>query len=319
MADPLPAKLRFLDLTQLYVFSEVMQHRKLTTVAQRLGRSQPAISHIVRHLRDIFEDELFVRRPGPGGRSGGLQPTARALQLEPIVAQIVALARQALLIERPFDPASLDGAIRIAAQDYHCSLLAGPIAGLLEREASRMSVQFRPVADGAALGALGGREVDLAIGHFPRVARGQTREFLFLETYVVVARREHPRIGDSIALDAYLGERHVCIADSAESHGVVDRALAREGRSISVAATLPYYLPALAAVAESDLIATLPEFVAVEHAERFGLKLARPPLAIQAFEVSAVWDERDAANPLMPWLIGHMRDWTSSSAGESRH
>src|SRR2546430_4895105 len=75
MSDMSNSKLRKLDGTLLLVFAEAYRLRKLTTVAQRLGMTQSAVSHALGRLREIFEDELFLRRPF------GVEPTQRARDL----------------------------------------------------------------------------------------------------------------------------------------------------------------------------------------------------------------------------------------------
>ena len=54
------------------VFDAVAQERSLTRAGQRLGMSQPAVSHALARLRVMLKDELFVRTPE------GMLPTARA-------------------------------------------------------------------------------------------------------------------------------------------------------------------------------------------------------------------------------------------------
>ena len=75
MSDMSNSKLRRLDGTLLLVFAEAYRLRKLTAVAQRLGMTQSAVSHALGRLREIFEDELFLRRPF------GVEPTQRARDL----------------------------------------------------------------------------------------------------------------------------------------------------------------------------------------------------------------------------------------------
>jgi hypothetical protein len=63
------------DLNLLIVFDAVMQERNVTRAGQKVGLSQPAMSHALNRLRYMLKDELFVRRPD------GMMPTARAEQL----------------------------------------------------------------------------------------------------------------------------------------------------------------------------------------------------------------------------------------------
>ena len=53
-----------------------MQERTLTRAGQRLGMSQPAMSHALARLRHMLKDDLFVRTPD------GMCPTPRAERME---------------------------------------------------------------------------------------------------------------------------------------------------------------------------------------------------------------------------------------------
>ena len=60
------------DLNLLVVFDAIMHAKTLTRAGQRLGMSQPAVSHALARLRSILKDDLFVRTPE------GMLPTPRA-------------------------------------------------------------------------------------------------------------------------------------------------------------------------------------------------------------------------------------------------
>src|ERR1700741_5652200 len=60
------------DLNLLVVFDAVMRERSVTRAGQRIGLSQPAMSHALGRLRHMLKDELFVRAPE------GMVPTPRA-------------------------------------------------------------------------------------------------------------------------------------------------------------------------------------------------------------------------------------------------
>src|SRR3954468_24442569 len=69
-------KLGAVDLNLLVVFDAVMHERTLTRAGQRLGLSQPAMSHALTRLRHMLKDDLFVRTPD------GMCPTPRAERME---------------------------------------------------------------------------------------------------------------------------------------------------------------------------------------------------------------------------------------------
>ena len=64
-----------LDLNLLIVFDAVMQERNVTRAGQRIGLSQPAMSHALNRLRHMLKDQLFVRTPD------GMLPTPQAERL----------------------------------------------------------------------------------------------------------------------------------------------------------------------------------------------------------------------------------------------
>ena len=65
-------KLADIDLNLLVVFDLLYQEQNTQRVALRLGITQPAVSHALKRLRLLLNDELFERT------SQGLQPTPRA-------------------------------------------------------------------------------------------------------------------------------------------------------------------------------------------------------------------------------------------------
>ena len=50
-----------LDLNLLRVFDAVMEERSVLRAAQRICLSQSAVSHALARLREMLDDELFVR------------------------------------------------------------------------------------------------------------------------------------------------------------------------------------------------------------------------------------------------------------------
>ena len=68
--------LRQLDLNLLVTLDALLETSSVTRAAARLGVGQPATSHALGKLRDLFGDPLLVR----AGRGMALTPRARALQ-----------------------------------------------------------------------------------------------------------------------------------------------------------------------------------------------------------------------------------------------
>jgi len=297
MRDISYTDIRRIDLTLLLIFAELMRHRKLTTVAARLGLQQSSISHALKRLRDIFGDELFRRHPG------GVVPTARARELEPMLLGAIDLVRAALDPSPAFDPATADQMLRISGLDYDCALFAAPLIERLRDAAPGVDVSFRPLARRAALDALRAGELDLAIGFFPRLPAEFDRALLFEETYAVVARRGHPIIRGTVSMEQYVAAEHVVVSLDGGLSGIVDHALAEQRLTRRVRAALPYFFLALATVSRCDAICTIPRRLAFAHAATFGLQTLEPPLAIRPFRVAAAWHQLGARSRIRAWAV----------------
>jgi DNA-binding transcriptional LysR family regulator len=289
--------IRRLDMTLLLVFQELMRHRKLTVVADRLGLTQSTISHSLRRLRDVFGDELFLRR------ASGVEPTSRANELEPVIRDILELARKALARNDPFRPASAVGVVRLAMPDLHGALLTPELIALFKREAPGLQVSIRPLIRQQALDALAANEIDLALGYFLKCQEGMNAKMLFEDGYVVVARRDHPAIRGAVDIDAFVGADHVLVTLGGDLMGVVDHALARQGLKRRIVAGLPHFMPVLAIVSRTDAIATMPRRHAMAFAADFRLQTLPPPLALRPNRVDVVWHERNARSGLIQWVV----------------
>ncbi|MEO1024090.1 MAG: LysR family transcriptional regulator [Pseudomonadota bacterium] len=296
MSDLSNSELRRLDLTLLLVFLGLIRYRKAATVALELGLTQSAISQALRRLRDVFGDELFLRRPH------GMEPTAAALALEAPVADAVNALRGALGTTRSFDPATATGVVRVAALHAEQAVLIPFFFARLRRMAPGLTLSILPTGRQDAVQALKDDRVDLALGFFrdiPEICSGQV---LFTESYLVAGRPDILTKAPNVSLDAYCAADHLLTAPGGGNKGVVDDYLAKIGRERRVLLSLPAFLPALAATAESGALLTLPSRVARQFAEQFGLVTAQPPLELRSFPVSVLWHRRNETDPMTRWL-----------------
>jgi DNA-binding transcriptional LysR family regulator len=294
-------ELRRLDLTLLLVFLGLVRHRKARDVAAELGLTQSAISQSLRRLREIFGDDLFLRRPH------GMEPTAVALALEPPVAAAVETLRNALGAARSFDPETAAGAVRVAALDAEQAVLIPPLAARLSTASPGMTLSVLPLGRGAAMEALADGRADLALGYVWDPPDAVSSEPVYQESFLVAARPELLPRAPHLALDAYCAADHVLVSPAGDLRGVVDDHLAAMGRSRRVILGLPAFLPALAAVAATAALVTLPARVATAFAPGFGLVTAEPPIPVRTFPVSVFWHRRNDADPRTVWLRDQVR------------
>ncbi|MBY6160164.1 LysR family transcriptional regulator [Mameliella alba] len=296
MSELSDSELRRLDLTLLLVFLGLLRHRKAVDVAADLGLTQSAISQALRRLRDIFGDELFLRRPH------GMDPTATALALEAPVTQAVDALRGAMGAARVFDPAQANGKLRIAALDAEQAVLIPALAARLRRSAPGLTLSVLPLGRGDAVEALSDGRADLSLGFVwdvPDSIRGQV---LYEESFLVAGPRQSLPDAPAIGLAEYCAADHILISPAGDLRGVVDDRLQEIGRERRVILGLPAFLPGLAATASAGALITLPARVARQFAAGFGLVTAEPPLEVRRFPVSVFWHRRNDADPRTRWI-----------------
>ena len=296
MSELSKSELRRLDLTLLLVFLGMLKHRKAIDVAHELGLTQSAISQALKRLRDVFGDDLFLRRPH------GMEPTATALALEIPITDAVDTLRGALGVARSFDPKTASGQVRLAAMHTEQAVLIPTLAARLRRGAPGLDLSVVPRGRKEAIEALQDGEVDLALGFFRDVPKTCRSELLYEDSYLVAGTPEILSCKTSLDLDTYCEMDHILTSPGAQLHGVVDLHLEKIGRERRVVLGLPAFLPALAAAVASNALVTLPARVAEAFAGRFGLVICQPPLDIPAFPVSVVWHRRNDADPQTQWI-----------------
>jgi len=296
MSDLSNSELRRLDLTLLLVFLGLIRHRKAVSVALELGLTQSAISQALRRLRDVFGDDLFLRRPH------GMEPTATARALEAPIADAVNALRGALGASRSFDPAIASGIVRVAALHAEQAVLIPTFFARLRLLAPGLTLSILPTGRSDAVQALKDDRADLALGFFRELPDICSRHVLYTETYLVAGRPDVLTEAPDISLDAYCATDHLLTAPGGGSRGVVDDQLAKIGRKRRVLLSFPAFLPALAATAESGTLLTLPSRVAGQFAKKFDLVTALPPLELPSFPVSVLWHRRNETDPKTQWL-----------------
>src|SRR6476660_119970 len=130
-------KLGAIDLNLLVVFDAIMRDRSVTRAGQRLGLSQPAMSHALTRLRHMLKDELFIRSPN------GMMPTPRAEELASPIRMALDGLQQSLETVQ-FDPSKATATFRIAVDNYAAIVLVAPIAAHVARNAPGVKLDFRP-------------------------------------------------------------------------------------------------------------------------------------------------------------------------------
>jgi len=285
------------DLNLLKAFDALYAERHVTRAGRRIGLSQSAMSGALTRLRDLLDDELFVRAPL------GMQPTPRADDLSGPIFDALRLIQGALRSD-DFDPATADQALTIAMSDYAAFVLLPSLLARLSIDAPHIDVRIcGMLGRDEALDRLDSGEANLAIG-FPidAPARIIVRPLL-QEGFTCIAREGHPAFAGGASLEAYVAATHLLVSPEGDRSGLVDRRLAALGLERRVSLSLPQFLVAPFVIAKTDIIATLASRVAERFAEiGVGIDTHRPPIDLPDWPLVMMWHRRADSHAANVWL-----------------
>lgn len=289
-------ELSSLSLHQLKVLLTLLEERSVSAAARRLGVTQPAVSHVLKNLREQLGDPLLVA----GAR--GMAPTPRALALSTPLRRTLRELETLLRGGGELDLAAVRRVFVIATWDGISTTLAPGLLARGAREAPGLDFDIRPVPREGSPAGLEDGSIDLSIEVSPRDVPGLRTRALYDDEFVCLVRADHPDVGDTLDLETYLKLPHVLMSPQGDGNGVVDRRLAELGRARRVVLRIRYFLAAPLVVARSDLIVTAPRALAAGLLGVTSLRMLPPPLELPRFTTHMVWHERTESDPAHRWL-----------------
>lgn len=286
-------KLLGLDLDLLIALDTLLDTGSVSATAERLHRSQPAVSRMLSRLRESFDDPLFV----PHGR--GLAPTPRALALRGPLKLSLSEVQQLLTPPRAFDPLHDTAHFRMISSDYAAVALMGTIVSWFHDHAPHIQLTMLPVM-GNPTDLLASGEADIMFGP-PAFCPPWCSSAPFIEDTWMCVRRKGERLPGS--LKEYLHMAHVAVQFERVFGSQVDEALRkRGGKSRRVQVTVPDFAAAVFIAATSPLLATLPSPVAQAAAHLLPVELGNVPLPVRGSSISMIWPRRLDREPSHEWL-----------------
>lgn len=309
-----------IDLNLLVYLDVLLREGSVTRAAEQLSITQPAMSNGLKRLRDLFDDPLLIRT------SEGMRPTARALELQPQLREV--LSKLEVVVQpTDFAPQHSEQLFRIMASDYAESTL---IPRLLE--------SIRDTAPGIALDILTPSDVtfqdlekgkiDMAINRFDHLPKSLHNTTLWRDTFSCLLSADNPAL-KNFTLETYLESPHIWVSKTGMGVGTgmtprdtlklgwVDEALADIGQQRRIRIFTRHYQVAALLAEQPDLIATLPTQSALLQTENPHLAIRRPPFPIVPIELKMAWSALLQHNNAHIWLRRQIQDVARRISGKA--
>jgi DNA-binding transcriptional LysR family regulator len=217
-------------------------------------------------------------------------------------------ARRIVADAPAFEPARSTRMFRVACADAVAIALLAPLLRLLGERAPAARLRLMTLDRLIAADALARGEVDLLIGIPPVVPAGHAAELVYRDPMACLVRCDHRRVSSRLSLAAFASLPHVELALFDAVDDLIDRALAKFGRSRTVQIVLPHFSSVPLALMGTDCVATVSSRLAHAFAERWPLRVLRPPLELEALEIRQVWHRRSDSDEAVSFLRALVRE-----------
>lgn len=284
------------DLNLFVVFETIYAEGGITRASQRLHLSQPAISHALGRLRQMFEDPLFARH----GHVMTPTPLARQM-IEPVRQSLRGLEVTLSKLER-FDPGDATKRFTVGMREAFEPVVLPELMRHVARSAPRVAISIVRAERREFERELSAGTLDVALDVLLPLPEEIRRRRLVGERITVVARRRHPKLGAKLDLETYLGQEHILVSSRRRGLSAEDFELGRHNLRRRVRLRCQSYLAACRVVSGSDLLLTMPRSYARILNAEFGNRLLPFPLAVPLFDTYLYWHANADADPANLWL-----------------
>jgi DNA-binding transcriptional LysR family regulator len=256
------------------------------------------MSRALERLRDMFGDPLLVRN----GRS-----YERTVRGERVLRELQSLMPRLedMVRGEKFDPVRSHEVFRVAMSDHAAMVVLPSLLASVRRAATHVKLDvFASRAETYEDVAAGRINTFLCAEEPPPSLESETLFTLDFVCLVGAALQVRAR---RLTLKQYLEFEHVLVQIREGQQALVDRALSQLGAKRRVALTLPFFVPAIFAIAQTDLILTVPRRLAKITAAIAGVRVMEAPREIKSFPYFMAWHPRLTNEPAHQWFREELR------------
>ena len=290
------------DLNLFIVFEAIYAEGSITRASLKMNLTQPAISHALNRLRQLFDDPLFERQ----GHVMVPTPLARSI-IDPVRQSLRGFEVTLNGVER-FDAASSERSFSLALRDVLEASVLPPLMARVAREAPAVGLNTLQVGRRELESELAAGTLDAAIDILLPLPNDIRRTLLATDRTVVLVRRDHPLVNGKLDLDAYLKLEHIQTSSRRRGPGLEDFELSRLGLQRRIRLRCQHYFAACRVASQSDLALTMPERLARVVNQQFGNQILPFPLQMPSLDIYLYWHANVDNDPASLWLRGQIND-----------
>lgn len=288
-----------IDLNLFVVFDAVYTTRNLTRASEILCITQPAVSNALARLRDMFNDQLFVR-------------TGNTMTPTPVAKSAIGPAREALRLlqtsvsaNQNFDPATAEITFSFSMADLYEAGIYPRLYSLLAGKAPNVRLNNFKIPREEVPSALAKGQLDFSVDGPAFHDEPDICRYLFAQDrYVLATRRDHPSVRDSVELEEFLSLAHVGLTQDREQPDQVEIAMERLDRRRNTLIHCNHLLTIPGLLMKSDLVACVP----YHFCKHFDLHWCELPFETPRLEYTLYWHLSADQDPGHRWMREQLID-----------
>ena len=283
------------DLNLFKIFDVIYREANITKAAQALGITQPAVSNALSRMRQLFNDELFIRT------SKGMKPTPLAQNIYPSVRSALKLLRTSVDEGRSFDPTS-ETTFNLCVNTVSQLVILPDIIPELSFNFSNIKLITHSIQTTDLIKALNCGTIDVAVEHGINMPAHIKRKALFDDDYVCVVRKDHPRIKQQLTLKQFESEQHLLLVEQQGGYNPLEIALAEQNIKQDIIFTGNNYITMPPVLIAADAIMTVERTLAQSLHNHLGIQILEAPFKVPKRTTFLYWHENAESSEANQWL-----------------
>ena len=288
------AALSRIDLNLLVVLDVLLRERSVSRTAQKLNLTSSAISHTLKRLRLLFDNELLVRE----GRN--MVPTTLGQSLAETLPPLLAQLERVIATPEPFDPTTSQRSFRLIAPDFFSSLVPRLLKAVA-CEAPGVRVELVAFTD-SVIWDMGRGRYDVLIAPSFRQTDELRGTTIGKWPWITFGRKDHPAFQEW-SVDTWASYPHLQVGLPAPTgRGAVDRAIAKLGVERRIGAVVPHFSMAAPILKQTDMLLSVSSVAMSDMAKVYGLDQRPVPFDMKPLELMLFTSAITTDQPEIRWF-----------------
>lgn len=285
-----------LDLNLMAVLEAVYDEGNTSRAGDVLFLSQSAVSHALSRLRDIYQDQLFVRR---GHR---MVPTPLTERIISRVKFGLKEMRASISEAHLFDPMAHHQEFHLGMRDAIETALLAPFMTRMADASPSIHVSTRQISPNDFENQLNLGKLDICLELLKPVSQQIYHALAFKETLVLVGRKDHPVLTENCSLEDFLSHRQLLVTPLESEPEWVDHALVSRGMRRDVVLRCQSYASALQVLVCTDHLSIMPRAYVELMSQFMAVEYIGAPFQVPTMEIHLYWHQRQDSDPANKWL-----------------